>query len=132
MCGICGTAGFEDEQLIKRMCSVMQHRGPDHRGTFLDSGVGLGHQRLSIIDLAGGHQPVHNEDESVWVVYNGEIYNYSELRKQLESKGHRFYTSSDTEVLVHLYEETGSGLVNQLHGMFAFALWDSNTKKLLL
>lgn len=110
----------------------MQHRGPDDGGTFIDSGVGLGHQRLSIIDLAGGHQPIHNEDESVWVVYNGEIYNYSELRNQLESKGHRFYTSSDTEVLVHLYEETGSGLVNQLHGMFAFALWDSNKKSLLL
>ena len=114
------------------MCSVMQHRGPDDRGTFIDSGVGLGHQRLSIIDLAGGHQPIHNEDESMWVVYNGEIYNYTELRHQLESKGHRFYTSSDTEVLVHLYEEIGSELVNKLHGMFAFALWDSNTKKLLL
>jgi len=132
LCGICGTAGFEDEQLLKRMCSVMQHRGPDDSGTFIDSGIGLGHQRLSIIDLAGGHQPIHNEDESIWVVYNGEIYNYTERRRQLELKGHRFYTSSDTEVLVHLYEEIGLGLVNQLHGMFAFALWDSNTKRLLL
>lgn len=132
MCGICGTVGFEDEQLLKRMCYVMQHRGPDESGTFIDSGISLGHQRLSIIDLQGGHQPVHNEDESIWIVYNGEIYNFMELRSHLELKGHQFYTSSDTEVLVHLYEEAGSELVNYLRGMFAFALWDSNTKRLLL
>ena len=132
MCGICGTAGFEDERLLRYMCSVMKHRGPDDAGTFLDTGVGLGHQRLSIIDLEGGHQPVHNEDESIWVVYNGEIYNHMELRNGLESKGHRFYSSSDTEVLVHLYEEYGLDLVQHIRGMFAFALWDSNTSTLLL
>jgi len=132
LCGICGTAGFEDEQLLKHMCSVMRHRGPDDKGTFIDSGIGLGHQRLSIIDLEGGHQPVHNEDETVWVVYNGEIYNYIQLRDELESEGHWFYTSSDTEILVHLYEKYGTDLVQRLRGMFAFALWDSNTKTLML
>lgn len=132
MCGICGTAGFEDERLLREMCSVMKHRGPDDAGTFLDAGIGLGHQRLSIIDLEGGHQPVHNEDESIWVVYNGEIYNHAELRDALESGGHRFYISSDTEVLVHLYEEYGVDLVQHLRGMFAFALWDSNKRTLIL
>jgi asparagine synthase (glutamine-hydrolysing) len=110
----------------------MQHRGPDDNGMFIDSGIGLGHQRLSIIDLEGGHQPIHNEDETVWVVYNGEIYNHIELRNKMESKGHWFYTSSDTEILAHLYEQEGIELVQHLHGMFAFALWDSNTKTLLL
>ena len=132
MCGICGTAGFEDKRLLLDMCDIMQHRGPDDVGTFMDAGVGLGHQRLSIIDLKGGHQPVHNEDESVWVVYNGEIYNHLELRSDLESRGHRFYTASDTEVIVHLYEEYGADLVKSLRGMFAFALWDSNKKTLFL
>lgn len=132
MCGICGTAGFEDKNLLNKMCAVMHHRGPDDSGMFLDTGVGLGHRRLSIIDLEGGHQPIHNEDEQVWVVYNGEIYNYTQLRSDLESNGHRFYTSSDTEVIVHLYEDEGMDLVKRLRGMFAFALWDSNKKTLFL
>ncbi|WP_094226522.1 asparagine synthase (glutamine-hydrolyzing) [Methanolobus psychrotolerans] len=132
MCGICGFAGFEDEKLLKDMCSVIHHRGPDDNGMFLDSGIGLGHRRLSIIDLEGGHQPVHNEDETVWVIYNGEIYNFLQLKADLVSKGHRFYTSSDTEVLVHLYEEYGDKLVHHLRGMFAFALWDMTKKRLLL
>ncbi len=132
MCGICGTAGFGDKSLLNKMCRAIEHRGPDDSGTFVEAGIGLGHQRLSIIDLEGGHQPVHNENESVWVVYNGEIYNYVELRNGLESRGHRFYTSSDTEVLVHLYEEYGVDLVQHLRGMFAFALWDSNVKTLFL
>jgi asparagine synthase (glutamine-hydrolysing) len=114
------------------MNSAMVHRGPNDAGTFFDSNISLGHRRLSIIDLDGGHQPVHNEDETVWVVYNGEIYNFLQLKVDLESKGHRFYTSSDTEVLVHLYEEYGDDLVQYLRGMFAFALWDSTKKRLLL
>lgn len=132
MCGICGIAGFEDRALLHEMNSVMVHRGPNDAGTFFDSDISLGHRRLSIIDLDGGHQPVHNEDESVWVVYNGELYNYLQLKRDLESKGHHFYTSSDTEVLVHLYEEYGDDLVHYLRGMFAFALWDMNKKRLLL
>jgi asparagine synthase (glutamine-hydrolysing) len=132
LCGICGFAGLEDERLLDDMCSVLHHRGPDDSGKFIDKGVGLGHRRLSIIDLAGGHQPVHNEDGTVWVVYNGEIYNFLQLKTCLESKGHRFYTSSDTEVLVHLYEEYGNRMVHHLRGMFSFALWDSNNKKLVL
>jgi len=132
MCGICGTAGFEDESLLKRMCSVMHHRGPDQSGKYIDSGICLGHQRLSIIDVKGGRQPIHNEDDSIWVVYNGETYNNQILKDELESKGHDFYTSSDTEVLVHLYEEYGINMVHHLRGMFAFALWDSNKEILHL
>jgi asparagine synthase (glutamine-hydrolysing) len=132
MCGICGIAGSEDRQLIQRMCDAIHHRGPDDSGIFSDKKITLGMRRLSIIDLAGGHQPIHNEDESVWVVFNGEIYNYIEQKNFLEKKGHRFYTSSDTEVIVHLYEEYGENCVNHLRGMFAFAVWDGMNKKLLL
>lgn len=132
LCGICGILGFEDENLLKRMEDVMSYRGPDDSGMFLDKDIGLGHRRLSIIDLRGGKQPIHNEDESVWTVYNGEIYNYKELKKLLEEKGHQFYTNSDTEVLVHLYEEYGDTFVTKLNGMFAFAIWDGDKKKLLL
>lgn len=120
VCEICGTTGFEDERLLHDMCSVMYHRGPDDDGTFLDAGVGL------------GHQSVHNVNESVWVVYNGETYNHVELRDGLESESNRFYTSSDTEVLVHLYEEHGVDLVRHMRGMFAFTIWDSSTKTLML
>jgi len=132
MCGICGIIGFDDKLLLRRMCHVLHHRGPDDDGIFLNSGLGLGVKRLSIIDLGGGHQPVHNEDGSVWIVFNGEIYNYRELRKNLVERGHQFYTLSDTEVIVHLYEEEGDNCVNNLNGMFAFAIWDDKAKKVLL
>jgi asparagine synthase (glutamine-hydrolysing) len=132
MCGICGTAGFSDGTLLRRMCDVIHHRGPDDSGMFIDKGIGLGHRRLSIIDLKSGHQPIHNEDESIWIVFNGEIYNYLTLKEELEKRGHRFYTSSDTEVIVHAYEEFGEKCVEKFHGMFAFAIWDENRKKLFL
>ena len=132
MCGICGMIGFEDKELLKRMCDVISYRGPNDSGAYIDKNVGLGNRRLSIIDLAGGHQPVHNEDETIWVTYNGEIYNYKELKESLEKLGHNFYTNSDTEVLIHLYENFGDYFVKKLRGMFAFAIWDRNKKKLLL
>jgi asparagine synthase (glutamine-hydrolysing) len=121
-----------DAATIHRMCQAIVHRGPDDEGIFVKDGVGLGMRRLSIIDLAGGHQPVFNEDRSVWVVFNGEIYNFPELRGELESRGHRFYTHTDTEVIVHLYEELGSDCVKNLRGMFAFALYDERKRKLLI
>lgn len=132
MCGICGFIGFEDKALLKDMCRVIRHRGPDDQGYYMDDDISLGHNRLSIIDLKGGHQPIHNEDESIWVIYNGEIYNFADLHNELETKGHRFYTSSDTEAIVHLYEEYGTRLVDHLRGMFAFALWDSGKKILVI
>src|SRR3989442_2808935 len=126
MCGICGVAGggSEGRELVQRMCSTLAHRGPDDEGSIQLDGVTLGMRRLSIIDLAGGHQPIHNEDSKVWVVQNGEIYNHLELRDQLVAAGPSFYTQSDTEVLVHGYEQWGEGLVERLNGMFAFALLD--------
>jgi len=138
MCGICGLAGWVESGTLDRMCDVMTHRGPDDRGAYTDLGgpVGLAMRRLSIIDLAGGHQPLANEDETVWIVFNGEIYNYRELREELGGKGgspkHRFATSSDTEVIVHLYEELGEACVQKLRGMFAFALWDTRQRKLVI
>jgi len=124
--------GFEDKGLLARMSDVLRYRGPDDSGIYVDRGVALANRRLSIIDLAGGHQPIHNEDETVWITFNGEIYNFRELRSHLQEKGHRFYTLSDTETIVHLYEEYGDKCVERLRGMFAFALWDSSSKKLLL
>jgi asparagine synthase (glutamine-hydrolysing) len=136
MCGICGVCNFDkshvDKKLLRQMCTVIKHRGPDDDGIFLDDHIALGMRRLSIIDLKTGHQPIHNEDESIWIVFNGEIYNYRELRQFLEQKNHRFYTSSDTEVIIHLYEELGDDCVTMLNGMFAFAIWDANKKKILL
>lgn len=137
MCGIAGIVGGADTvpvevAEIRSMCNALIHRGPDDEGLRVEGPVGLGMRRLSIIDLAGGHQPVHNEDETVWVVFNGEIYNFLELRSELEDRGHRFYTRTDTEVLVHLYEEFGSELVQKLRGMFAFALYDNRRRSLLL
>lgn len=132
MCGICGYYGFEDRILLNKMCNIIAYRGPDDSGFFTDKNIGLGSRRLSIIDIDGGHQPIHNEDESIWIVYNGETFNYKSLKSELETGGHRFYTSSDTEVLVHLYEEYGEEFVKRLHGMFAFALWDSIRKKLII
>jgi len=140
---MCGIAGFadpladesrlaDDERLLRRMCAVIRHRGPDDEGVRVEGGVGLGMRRLSIIDLATGHQPIRNEDASVWVVFNGEIYNFRDLRRDLERRGHRFSTSSDTEVIVHGYDEWGEGVFNRLHGMFGIALWDRRTSTLLL
>jgi asparagine synthase (glutamine-hydrolysing) len=114
------------------MCQTIVHRGPDDEGIYARGPVGLGMRRLSIIDLAGGKQPIHNEDRSVWVVFNGEIYNFPELRGELQGRGHQFYTHSDTEVIVHLYEEMGADCVKKLRGMFAIALYDEKKKSLLL
>lgn len=117
---------------IHSMCQTIVHRGPDDEGIYSNRHVGLGMRRLSIIDLSGGKQPIHNEDKSVWVVFNGEIYNFPELRRELEARGHQFYTHSDTEVIVHLYEEMGADCVTKLRGMFAIALYDEREQSLLL
>lgn len=114
------------------MLGLIRHRGPDAFGIYVDDHVGLGSARLSILDLAGGDQPIHNEDKSVWIVYNGEVFNYPDLREDLEKKGHKFYTKTDTEVLVHLYEELGTDFFRNLNGQFAFAIWDKRKKSLLL
>jgi asparagine synthase (glutamine-hydrolysing) len=150
MCGIVGIVNPNgrpsDAETLRNMCDAILHRGPDDEGYYVShlsgtgsgSGVhgspsvGLGIRRLSIIDLATGKQPIHNEDKTVWVVQNGEIYNYPELRKELEAKGHRFYTQSDTEAIVHAYEEYGDDVPSHLRGMFAFALWDTKQQRLLL
>ena len=114
------------------MLGQLQHRGPDAFGIYTDAQAGLAHARLSILDLSGGDQPIHNEDQSLWVIYNGEIFNYTELREDLEKKGHRFYTRTDTEVLVHLYEDQGPEFLKQLNGQYAFALWDRKQKSVFL
>jgi asparagine synthase (glutamine-hydrolysing) len=137
MCGICGIYNFEsgrpaDRALLKRSTDAMVHRGPDDEGFYVEGEVGLGNRRLSIIDLPGGHQPISNEDGTVWVTFNGEIYNYRELRAGLVERGHHLRTASDTEVLVHLYEEQGAGALEHLRGMFAFALWDARAHRLLV
>ncbi len=132
MCGICGFFGDHGrltEQTLSQMNATLIRRGPDEGGEYFQPGVGLAMRRLSIIDLSGGRQPIHNEDSTVWVVFNGEIYNYRELREDLIARGHTFYTHSDTEVIVHLYEEYGDDLVLHLRGMFAFALWDTVRKR---
>jgi asparagine synthase (glutamine-hydrolysing) len=134
MCGIAGKAGSAPvaEPEILRMCNAIAHRGPDDWGTFVEGGVGLGMRRLSIVDLAGGHQPMTNEDGSVVVVFNGELYNFPSLYEELVAKGHRFRTRSDTEALVHLYEEHGEAMVARLRGMFGFAIWDRTRRRLLV
>jgi asparagine synthase (glutamine-hydrolysing) len=137
MCGIAGVLYADpsrpaDPAVLKAMGDAIAHRGPDAEGFWTDPGLGLIHRRLSIIDLSGGDQPIGNEDGSVQVMYNGEIYNYRELRAGLEARGHRFRTNSDTEVIVHLYEEEGDALVDRLRGMFAFALWDRTNRRLVL
>jgi len=128
--------GRPDEQVeaaqVHRMCQSIVHRGPDDEGIYAQGPVGLGMRRLSIIDLSGGHQPIHNEDKSIWIVYNGEIYNFPELRRGLEQRGHKFYTHTDTEIIVHLYEELGADCVKKLRGMFAIALYDERRQSLLL
>ena len=137
MCGIAGIVGASadgqvDADVLRRMCQTLVHRGPDEEGLFIKSGAALGMRRLRIIDLAGGQQPIFNEDRTVWVVFNGEIYNFLELRKELQAKGHRFLTHSDTEVIVHLYEDLGADCVGKLRGMFAIALFDERHRRLLL
>src|SRR5947209_6708043 len=137
MCGICGIFEFQrrdtiPESLVRRMTDTIIHRGPDDEGIFVDQGLGFGFRRLSIIDLAGGHQPLSNEDGRIWVMLNGEIYNFTELRDDLISRGHQFRTRSDTEAVVHLYEEYGEDCFRRLRGMFAIAIWDSRQRKLLL
>jgi asparagine synthase (glutamine-hydrolysing) len=137
MCGIAGyfvTHGDPelDRSILPRMVSRLRHRGPDGQGTFMDGPAGLGHARLSIIDVVGGAQPMCNEDESVWIAFNGEIFNYRELREELMQRGHRMATSSDTEVVLHLYEEDGPDCFQQLNGQWAFAIWDRKKQRLLL
>jgi asparagine synthase (glutamine-hydrolysing) len=135
MCGICGAINFDRKQWMQRsaleaMNQQIVHRGPDDAGFYLSENVGLAMRRLSIIDLATGHQPVSNEDGTIWLVYNGEIYNHEELRSDLETRGHRYRSRSDTETIVHLYEEYGRDCVQRLRGMFAFALWDASERRL--
>ena len=142
MCGIAGfvessntTSPFGPDRsraLVHRMCDVIRHRGPDDEGVWVEEGVALGMRRLSIIDLSTGHQPIHNEDRSVWIVFNGEIYNFRELRRELEAAGHAFYTSTDTEVIVHAYEQWGKGAIPRLRGMFGLAIWDTKSRTLLV
>src|SRR5215213_6508422 len=134
MCGICGEwSPFGAEQSsLYRMNGTLVHRGPDDDGSVVLGEAGLAMRRLSIIDLARGHQPIANEDSTAWIVFNGEIYNHQELRRGLVERGHRFRTESDTESILHLYEEKGERVVDDLRGMFAFAIWDSRRRKLLL
>jgi asparagine synthase (glutamine-hydrolysing) len=136
MCGICGIYSLcdalIDNNLLDRMTSIMKHRGPDGEGSYRAQGIGMGHRRLSIIDLAGGAQPITNEDGTIQLIFNGEIYNFIELREELEKKGHQFKTRSDTEVIIHAYEEWGKESVNRFNGIFAFALWDSKERCLFL
>jgi asparagine synthase (glutamine-hydrolysing) len=137
MCGIAGVMKFggearADAGAVRQMCAAMAHRGPDDDGFYTDGPVALGMRRLSIIDVAGGHQPISNETGTLWIVFNGEIYNHSDLRKDLEARGHRYRTNSDTETIVHLYEEYGRDCVLHLRGMFAFAIWDREKRSLFV
>jgi asparagine synthase (glutamine-hydrolysing) len=136
VCGIAGIIDFRgqpvDPGIIEGMCGLLAHRGPDHQGTRIRGGVGLGHRRLAITDLVTGQQPLANEDGSVWVVFNGEVYNYLALRDQLREMGHSFTTETDTEVIPHLYEEYGDGFVEHLEGNWAIALWDEKSRRLIL
>jgi len=134
MCGICGKLSSNRiiPEEIHRMTSTLAHRGPDDEGFYINTTIGMGHRRLSIIDLKSGRQPISNEDQSIWIVYNGEIYNFKTLKKELQAKGHIFRTTTDTEVIVHLYEDLGEACVEKLSGMFAFAIWDEKAKKLFL
>lgn len=137
MCGIVGIVHKDRERraegpVLMEMRDLLIHRGPDDAGLFIDGHAGLGHRRLSIIDISSGHQPMTNEDKTLWIVYNGEIYNFKSLRESLLGKGHRFTTKSDTEVILHLYEEKGANCVKELNGIFAFAIWDTKHKSLFL
>jgi len=136
MCGIVGIVRNDrsdvDQALLARMCAAIRHRGPDDDGFYVNGAVGLGMRRLAIIDLKSGQQPIHNQDRTAWIVFNGEIYNYRELRDKLEKLGHTFYTNSDTEAIVHAYDQYGADCPNHLRGMFAFAIWDERTQELFL
>src|SRR5450759_296467 len=137
MCGIAGTldpagSGAADRATVAAMLEAIAHRGPDAAAAYLDDGLTLGFVRLSIIDLEGGMQPLVNEDETIWLVCNGEVFNYVELREELIGRGHRFRTRSDCETILHLYEELGPSCVERLNGQFAFALWDRKRRRLLL
>ncbi|MFZ0427808.1 MAG: asparagine synthase (glutamine-hydrolyzing), partial [Acidobacteriota bacterium] len=137
MCGIIGILNLEqgpasDPAVLRSMLGMIRHRGPDEYGIYRDADVGLGNARLSIIDLSGGSQPISDEDGRYWIVFNGEIFNYLELRSELEARGHRFRTHTDTEVIVHLFEDHGAGCLDRLNGQFAIALWDSLEKRLFL
>jgi asparagine synthase (glutamine-hydrolysing) len=132
MCGIAGMVGRPDARLLTAMARIMAHRGPDDEGVWRDEHAGLAARRLKIIDLVGGHQPMSNEDQTCWLVFNGEIYNHRELRSRLETKGHRFQSRSDGETILHLYEDEGDGCLAHLEGMFGFALWDRTRRRLLL
>lgn len=136
MCGIVGIVRNDssgvDQALIQRMCAAIRHRGPDDDGFYFSGPVGLGMRRLSIIDVEGGQQPIHNQDRTAWIVFNGEIYNYRELREKLEKLGHKFYTNSDTEAIIHAYDQYGADCPTHLRGMFAFAIWDERSQELFL
>src|SRR5258706_16381715 len=133
---MCGIAGFvhlnapAERDLIRAMCDQIRHRGPDDEGFHIDGGAAIGMRRLSIIDLNTGHQPISNEDGTVWIVYNGEVYNYQSLRHELIAQGHRMTTNSDTETVVHLYEQEGVRSPARLRGMFAYAIWDARRRSL--
>ncbi|HEY7322481.1 MAG TPA: asparagine synthase (glutamine-hydrolyzing), partial [Candidatus Binatia bacterium] len=137
MCGICGQYNFTtnapvDARAIKRMADAISHRGPDDEGQYISGSIGLGFRRLSIIDLAGGHQPMSDADGSVWVVFNGEVYNFPDLRAELQSLGHVFRTNSDTEVIIYGYKEWGNDVLQRLNGMFGLAIWDVKKQQLML
>src|SRR6185503_1314985 len=138
MCGINGIALSSrsgrslDRGVLERMRDVIAHRGPDDSGIFIDGNVGLGHRRLSIVDVASGHQPMTNEDGTLHISYNGEIYNHADFREELEAKGHVYHTHCDTETILHLYEENGARCVDSLRGMFAFAIWDQAKQELFI
>ena len=130
MCGICGVLHFDSsrsaqQDVLERMAHTIRHRGPDDEGYYADGPLGVAHKRLSIIDLSSAaHQPMTKEDGRLWIIFNGEIYNYQELRQQLVQRGHKLQSNSDTEVILHLYEDEGSKCVTKLNGMFAFVIWD--------
>src|ERR1700694_1572732 len=135
MCGIAGILEFGRDAranagALREMCRVITHRGPDDDGFYTDGAVGIGMRRLSIVDLATGHQPISNEDGTLWIVFNGEIYNHAALRQQLHACGHRYATQSDPETIIHAYEEYGRDCVQHLRGMFAFAIWDVRKRRL--
>ncbi len=136
MCGITGFVnaggGAVDRQVLERMNQAIIHRGPDEDGFYVNKNVGLAMRRLSIIDLASGQQPIHNHDKTKWIVFNGEIYNYQTLRDDLEKRGHKLYTKSDTEVVLHLYDEYGPDCLDHLRGMYALAIWDETDRSLFL
>src|SRR5205807_1893759 len=137
MCGIAGQFNFQrrepvERETIVRMARSIAHRGPDEDGYFFEGPVSLGFRRLSIIDLAGGHQPMSDVEETVWIIFNGEIYNFKELRAELQNKGHQFRTNSDTEVIIHGYKEWGAEVLNHLNGMFGMAIWDVKKQRLVV